>query len=161
MMAVVTLEDLDGSIEAVLFPQMYEAYRDLVAVDEVVRVKARLEDSDRGKKLIVSELQPFDGEAFALPPGRIIITADGGALHNGRSAKLAEILGHFPGRDFVELHVWDEESEKTIVCKMPQRVKMAATGLHAELIELFGADAISEIGEIKPPRERAWQGQAG
>jgi DNA polymerase-3 subunit alpha len=157
MMAIVTLEDLDGSIEAVLFPQTYEAYRDMVAVDEVVRVRAKLEDSDRGKKLIVLELQPFDGEAFASPPGRIIITTDGGALVNGRSEKLATVLGHFPGRDFVELHVWDEGSHKTLVCKMPQTVRMAANGLHAELIELFGAEAISEAGEIKPPRERNWQ----
>ena len=105
-----------------LFPQTYDAYRDLVAVDEVVRLKARLEDSDRGKKLIVSELQPFDGEAFASPPSRIVITTDGGALVNGRHEKLKTVLGHFPGRDFVEMHVWDEESQQTIVCKMPERV---------------------------------------
>jgi DNA polymerase-3 subunit alpha len=158
MMAIVTLEDLDGSIEAVLFPQTYDAYRDLVAVDEVVRLKARLEDSDRGKKLIVSELQPFDGEAFASPPSRIVITTDGGALVNGRHEKLKTALGHFPGRDFVEMHVWDEESQQTIVCKMPERVAAAAPGLHAELIELFGGDSISEEGGApKPPAARRWE----
>jgi DNA polymerase III subunit alpha len=144
MMAIVTLEDLDGSIEAVLFPQTYEAYRDLVAVDQVVRIKARLEDSDRGKKLIVSDMELFDGEAFATPPGRIVVKTDGDALVNGRSAKLAGVLSHFPGRDFVELHVWDEEARRTIVCKMPQTVDGSSNGLHAELIELFGGGAIAE-----------------
>ena len=61
MMAIVTLEDLDGSIEAVLFPQTLEKCRDVVKVDAVVRLRAKLEDSDRGKKLIVSEFEPFDG----------------------------------------------------------------------------------------------------
>jgi DNA polymerase-3 subunit alpha len=160
MMAIVNFEDLDGSIEAVLFPQTYEAYRDLIVVDAVVRVRAKLEDSDRGKKLIVHELQPFDGEAFAAPPGKVIITTDSGVLVNGRSQKLATVLGHFPGRDFVELNVWDEQSQKTIVCKMPQTVKMASTGLHAELIELFGAEAITEVGEIKAPKQRTWPQKA-
>ena len=161
MMAIVTLEDLDGSIEAVLFPQTYDAYRDLVAVDEVVRLKARLEDSDRGKKLIVSELQPFDGEAFASPPSRIVITTDGGALVNGRHEKLKTVLGHFPGRDFVEMHVWDEDTQHTIVCKMAERVAAAATGLHAELIELFGGDAIAqEGGTPRPPEVRRWATKA-
>jgi DNA polymerase-3 subunit alpha len=155
MMAVVTLEDLDGSIEAVLFPQTYDAYRDLIAVDEVVRVRAKLEDSDRGKKLIVAEVQPFDGEAFAAPPGRIVITTDGGALVNGRSQRLAEVLEHLPGRDFVELHVWDDAGQRTIVCKMPQTVEKNSSGLHAELIELFGGDAVSDGPErMAAPRAR-------
>jgi DNA polymerase-3 subunit alpha len=144
MMAIVTLEDLDGSIEAVLFPQTYEKYRDIVVVDAVVRLKAKLEDSDRGKKLIVADLEPFDGDAFDKPPGRVTITADGGALVNGPHERLQRVLEHFPGRDHVELHVWDEAQNKTIVCKMPQTVNKDANGLHAELIEIFGGDAISD-----------------
>jgi DNA polymerase-3 subunit alpha len=143
MMAIVTLEDPDGSIEAVLFPQAYEMYRDLIAVDEVIRVKARLEDSDRGKKLIVSEIEAFDGEAFSAPPGHVVITADSGALVNGRHEKLKTVLSHFPGPDFVELHVWDEGGQRTLVCKMPQRVNRSSNGLHAELIDLFGGGSVS------------------
>lgn len=143
MMAIVNLEDPDGSIEAVLFPQAYEAYRDLVVVDEVIRVKARLEDSDRGRKLIVSELMPFDGEAFAAPPGQMVISTEADMLANGCTDKLKKVLSHFPGRDIVELHVWDESGQRTIVCKMPERVDRSANGLHAELMDLFGGGAVS------------------
>ncbi len=144
LMAITTLEDLDGSVEAVMFPQIYEKYRDIVVVDAVLRLRAKLEDSDRGRKLIVQDLEPFDGAAFAKPPGRIIIATDGGALVNGRHEKLRRILEHFPGRDFVEMHVFDESQNKTIVCKMAETVNSDANGLHAELIELFGAEAIAE-----------------
>ncbi len=144
MMAITKLEDLDGQIEAVMFPQVYDKFRDIVVEDAVVRVKAKLEDSDRGKKLMVQTVEPFDGEAFSEPPGRIKITTDGGALHNGRHQALLEALKHFPGRDVVVLWAWDEEQGKYLECRMPYLVDKDSNGLHAELILLFGADAITE-----------------
>ncbi len=142
MMGIVTLEDLDGSIEAVLFPQTLDKYRSLVVEDAVLRVKGRVEEDDRGRKLIVSDVEPFDGTDFSKPPRRIVVRTDAGALVNGRSDSLKRILTHFPGRDLVELQVWDEENRKTIVCTMPERVNADASGLHAELMELFGGDAV-------------------
>lgn len=142
MMASVVLEDLEGSIEAVLFPQVFEANRDIVVVDAVVRLKARLEDSDRGKKLIVLEVHPFDGAAFAAAPKRIVVRTEPSALENGRSKRLADLLEHYPGRDSVVLIVSDDATGKTIECRMPQQVDSAANGLHAGLIEIFGASAV-------------------
>lgn len=144
MMAVVALEDLDGSIEAVLFPQTYDKYRDLIVVDSVLRFKAKLEDSDRGRKLLVQEVEPFDGEAFSKPPRKVIIDSDTGALVNGRSERLKDVLGHYPGRDHVVLMLRDEVGGKTVECKMPTTVNCHATGLHAELIELFGAGNVRD-----------------
>ncbi len=143
MMAIVTLEDLDGSIEAVLFPQTLEKCRDVVKVDAVVRLRAKLEDSDRGKKLIVAEFEPFDGAAFGKAPEKLTIKTDAGVLVNGRREKLVRILQHYPGRDYVELQLLDEDGN-TIVARMPQTVNREANGLHAELIELFGGDSIIE-----------------
>jgi DNA polymerase-3 subunit alpha len=144
MMAVTKLEDLDGQIEAVMFPQVYDKFRDVVVEDAVVRVKAKLEDSDRGKKLMVQLVEPFDGEAFAEPPGRVTIRTDGGALHNGRHARLLDALQHHPGRDVVVLIAWDEELGKFLECRMPYLVDRNSNGLHAELIMLFGPEAITE-----------------
>jgi len=142
MMAIAVLEDLDGSLEAVLFPQTYEKNRGILEVDKVLRFKAKLEDSDRGKKLMVMEVEPFEDGEFAQPPKRVVVRADGNALVNGRAESLKKILRHFPGRDFVDLHVWDSENDKTIVCTMPERVNAEANGLYAELMEMFGAEAI-------------------
>ena len=156
MMAVVRFEDLDGQTEAVLFPQTYDRYRDIVVEDAVVRIKAKLENSDRGKKLMVQLVEPFDGEAFSEPPGRIVIRTDGGALVNGRSQKLGEVVARYPGRDIVVLMVRDEETGKLLECKMPTTVDMSANGLHAELILLFGAEAITEEGASGPPVAPRW-----
>jgi DNA polymerase-3 subunit alpha len=144
MMAIVTLEDLTGSIEAVIFPQTLERYRELVVPDAVLRFKAKFEDTDRGRKLLVEEIEPFDGEAFRKPPGRVIIDTDAGALSNGRSEALREILGRYPGRDIVLMSVVDEDSGKRVEVKLTQTVNRAATGLHAELLELFGPGRIKD-----------------
>jgi len=142
MMAVVSLEDLDGSIEAVLFPQTLEKVRDLIVEDAVLRVKGKVEEDDRGRKLIVAEIEPFDGAEFAKPPRKVIVRTDAGALVNGRADKLKRILTHFPGRDVVEMHVWDAEGQRTVVCTMPERVNADANGLYAELMEVFGGGSV-------------------
>jgi len=142
MMAVVSLEDLDGSIEAVLFPTMLERVRDLIVEDAVLRVKGKIEEDDRGRKLIVVEIEPFDGAEFAKPPRKVVVRTDAGALVNGRADALKRVLTHFPGRDIVEMHVWDEDRQRTVVCTMPERVNADANGLYAELMEIFGGDSV-------------------
>ena len=38
--------------------------------------------------------------------------------------------------------MWDDENRKTVVCTMPERINADASGLHAELMEIFGGDAV-------------------
>jgi len=108
----------------------------------VLRVKGKVEEDDRGRKLIVAEIEPFNGAEFAKPPRKVIVRTDAGALVNGRADKLKRILTHFPGRDIVEMHVWDSEGQRTVVCTMPERVNADANGLYAELMEVFGGDSV-------------------
>jgi hypothetical protein len=59
------------------------------------------------------------------------------------------------------MHVWDEENQKTFVCKMPETVNSESNGLHAELIELFGGDAVEEVAKkTGGSLERPWQKRA-
>ncbi|MGV8083059.1 MAG: DNA polymerase III subunit alpha [Coriobacteriia bacterium] len=144
MMAIARLEDLGGSVEAVLFPATYEKYRDAVVEDSVVRMKAKLEDSDRGRKLIVSQVEQFDGGSFEPAPIRLLIETDIGALTNGRSERLKSILSRFPGRDSVVMLVRDPGSDRLLEAQMPQTVDAWSSGLRAELMEVFGGDALRE-----------------
>jgi len=144
LMAVVTLEDLEGGMEAVLFPQTFDKYRDLIGVDNVVRLRAKLEDSDRGKKLIVSEVEHFDGSGFTRPPGRIVVTTDSTAFTNGRVDRLQRAVAAYPGPDVLLMKVADAAKGKTYDCRMPQTVDRHSTALHAELMELFGGESVVE-----------------
>ena len=135
LMAVATFEDLDGSIEAVFFPATYEASRELIAEDEVVRLKARVENSDRGVKLLVQDVEPL--------VGRVIVHAEQAALAQGAIERLTEALRHYPGKDALEIHV--ESIGKTTMFRVPGGVDKDSTGLHAELIEMFGSSAVREL----------------
>ena len=114
-----------------------------------MRVKARRSrTSDRGTKLIVHEVEPFDGDGVR-PAARACssIDATASALVNGRARRSFKTIARsaIPGRDVVELHVVDER--RTTTLRLP-RCRSAwtrdANGLHAELMELFGADAVRE-----------------
>jgi threonine dehydratase len=56
--------------------------------------------------------------------------------------RLKQVLSHFPGRDSVVMLVRDPNSDRLLEAQMPQRVDSWSTGLRAELMEIFGADAI-------------------
>ncbi len=55
-MAFGKLEDDTGSIEFVTFPRTYDAYKQLVTVDSVVLMKAKIEFEDEELKLIVEKI---------------------------------------------------------------------------------------------------------
>ncbi len=142
MMAIATLEDMSGGIECVLFPQTYDKHRDLIVEDTVLRFRAKLEEDDRGRKLIVQEVQPFDGQAFNHPPGKIVVETQAATFRNGRD-QLKEVLGRYPGRDILEFQIKGENSTKTWKCGTVNR---DANGLFAELMEIFGGAAVREAG---------------
>ncbi|TLM76524.1 MAG: DNA polymerase III subunit alpha [Actinobacteria bacterium] len=143
LMATFVLEDTDASMEAVLFPNVYDKVRDDVVVDAIVRLKAKIEVSDRGRKLIVLEVEPLvDGE-FVAPPKVLTITASADALSNGTSAKLKAILEQYPGRDEIRVVVQGPEKARTL--RMPEGVDASAAGLHAAIKALLGADAVREV----------------
>jgi DNA polymerase-3 subunit alpha len=135
MMALIQIEDLDGSVEAVLFPQVFERYRDLITEDAVWRFRAKVENSDRGSKLIVQEIEPL--------VGRVIVHTDEARLANGTLDRLKDILRLYPGRDVLEIHVDGIGSTKMF--RLQEGIDRDAHGLHAELIEVFGAQAVSEL----------------
>lgn len=61
MMAFITLEDILGTVEVVVFPRDYETNRQYLEEDKKVFVKGRVsEEDDRPSKLICERIIPFD-----------------------------------------------------------------------------------------------------
>ena len=61
MMAFVTVEDLLGTVEVVVFPRDYEKNRELLEVDQKVFIRGRVsEEDERPSKLICEKVIPFD-----------------------------------------------------------------------------------------------------
>ncbi|MDD6194588.1 MAG: DNA polymerase III subunit alpha [Lachnospiraceae bacterium] len=61
MMAFLTLEDLFGTIEVIVFPRDYEKYRQYIEQDAKVLIRGRAQvEEEKDAKLICSEIHGFD-----------------------------------------------------------------------------------------------------
>ena len=61
MMAFVTVEDLLGTVEVVVFPRDYEKNRALLEIDQKVFIKGRVsEEDEKASKLICEQVIPFE-----------------------------------------------------------------------------------------------------
>lgn len=61
MMAFLTLEDMLGSVEVIVFPRDYDRVRNMLVEDEKVFIKGRVAiEEDKGAKIILTRLKSFD-----------------------------------------------------------------------------------------------------
>ncbi|MBQ8044614.1 MAG: hypothetical protein IJ272_10820, partial [Clostridia bacterium] len=61
MMAFITIEDLVGTVEVIVFPRDYEKYKEVLLEDNKVFIKGRVNaEEDKPAKLICGEIIPFD-----------------------------------------------------------------------------------------------------
>ncbi|MFP3906616.1 MAG: DNA polymerase III subunit alpha [Acidimicrobiales bacterium] len=137
LMAVFTLEDLQGSAEVMVFPKTMQAYGHLLDNDRVVCVKGRVDHRDDVPKLMAVEIEPFEGGLEqAAPPLRIRVALT--ALSDEVSGALKALLSRHPGESEVFLHLGD----RTVV-RLPDEFSVNTEGgLVGELRELLGPDAI-------------------
>ena len=67
MMAFLTLEDLLGTVEVIIFPRDFEKYKNFIEVDSKVFIKGRVsEEEDKPGKLICEKIVPFSGKTKEL-----------------------------------------------------------------------------------------------
>jgi DNA polymerase-3 subunit alpha len=76
--AVMQLEDLDGGVETLFFPQTYAAVSHQLIEDEVVLVKARVDKREEMPRLIAMELIVPD--LTQGPRGPLTVSLAGGPL---------------------------------------------------------------------------------
>ena len=58
-MMFATLDDLEGSIEVLIFGKALAEYEGALGVDEVVLVRGRVDHGDKGTSLIAQTVEPF------------------------------------------------------------------------------------------------------
>ncbi|NPV56020.1 MAG: DNA polymerase III subunit alpha [Anaerolineae bacterium] len=81
MMAFATLEDMQGTVDLVIFPRTWESYGRLVRMDSVLTIGGKVDMKDGTPKVIVDTVTVEDApEAMAFPE---IEGFDPGALGNG------------------------------------------------------------------------------
>lgn len=134
-MAFITLEDLIGSIEVIVFPNSYEKNARLLVEDKKVFITGRVSlEEDRDGKLICQKIEGFDEIGRKLwikfPDKEVFVE---------KQDKLEELLAESEGKDTVIIYVEKEKSKK----QLPKNQNVNAdTELILRLKENFGEENV-------------------
>ena len=110
MMAFVTIEDLYGSVEVLVFPRDYEKRRDLLEQDAKVFItgKASIGDDPVGK-LICEQVIPFEAV-----PRELWLQYPDKEAYFSREQELLDLLRGYEGNDQVIIYLGKEKAKKVL-----------------------------------------------
>ena len=137
-MAFLTIEDLVGSVEVVVFPRDYELNASMMQEDAKVFIRGRVSaEDDRPSKLICEKIMPF-GEM----PRQLWIQFSSKQEYEQQVQKLYDILRNSDGNDEVVLYIRKERAMKKLP---PSRSVKIEKGLLEELSEKYGRDNVKVV----------------
>ena len=110
MMAFLTLEDLVGTVEVIVFPKDYEKYKEQLREDNKVFIKGRVSaDEERAAKLVCSEVLSFDEV-----PRELWIRYKNKEAFQKEEAWLYETLRAYDGKNTVVIYCEEEKVMKRL-----------------------------------------------
>ncbi len=148
-MAIMRLEDMEGEIDCVVFPNVYEKTKQIIepehAIDQdeqevFVRIKAKLERSDRGDQLICYEIEPLDLTKENNTPHVLEIQITQEHLKPELMCGLNDIFKSHPGYDEIEL-VLHGADQRRVRIEIPLKVSAKDYVLRAECANILGSQA--------------------
>jgi DNA polymerase-3 subunit alpha len=135
--AVVNIEDLEGSIEALFFSKTYNQYSLSLTEDRVVVIRGRFSRTDEQVRFTAMEMSMPDISGG--PTGPLLISLPAVQVTPPIVERMKEILKSHPGKREVHLHVVD--TEKSTVLKVDALVT-ASPSLSADLKAILGPECI-------------------
>ncbi len=135
MMAFLTVEDLYGTVEVIVFPRDYEKYRTLLEEDTKVFIQGRVTvEEDKPAKLICSGVVPFDAVEKEL-----WIQFSTRADYEEAEQTLFAILGNYDGTENVYIYLSKDRARKLLP---KSRCTKVCKELLSELYTKFGEDNV-------------------
>ncbi|HEY7620101.1 MAG TPA: DNA polymerase III subunit alpha, partial [Solirubrobacteraceae bacterium] len=153
-MMFATLDDLEGSIEVLIFGKALAEYEGALGVDEVVLVRGRVDHGDKGTSLIAQNVDPFTPtaeeveaarEAAALQPAvaqPLTVLLDATTLPASIIDELKHVFGNHSGESEVVLAIQTSAGPRTLRLGEGYRVKETPS-LRAELQSILGPAALA------------------
>ena len=110
LMAFITLEDLMGTVEIIVFPKDYETYRSLLETDRKVFIKGRITvEEDKPAKMICQKIVPFDEV-----PRQLWLQFPDREEYRKVEEHLFALLGQYDGQDTVIIYLSRERAKKQL-----------------------------------------------
>ena len=138
--AIVTIEDLEGSIEVMMFSSAYQLAAHLLTNDAIILMKGRLRRRDDRVELSGSDVSVPD--LTQGPSGPVVITMPINRCTPPVVDQLRDVLKSHPGMTEVQLRL--QASQKTTVMRIGDRFRVTPTSsLMADLKALLGPSCLA------------------
>jgi DNA polymerase-3 subunit alpha len=156
-----TLDDLDASVELLVFGNALASSGEVLAPDSIVLVRGRVDHKDREKTCIVAQqIEPFrpsaeevseadeqEAKLAAATPSALRLRLDATALAASVLGELKGVLADFPGECEVVIELSTSIGDRRLRLGPEYRVAHSAS-LHAELDALLGHAILSD-GDVE------------
>jgi len=149
LMAFAGLEDMGANIEIIVFPSLFQQYRELLAEDAVISVKGRLDKKENEVKMIALEIEDIqtgsngsaESRAQAKRQDLLRIRLHSDQLGEMTIKRLREILRANPGDVPVTMELANNDSVTKLKVGADFKVR-SNNRLISELKELLGPEAV-------------------
>ena len=142
IMAFLTLEDLLGSVEVIVFPKDYEKYHEKLTEDNKVFIKGRVSlEEDKDGKLICERVTPFDEVQR-----KLWIKFKTRQEYEENVGELYKMLADSDGQDGVVIYIEDPKSMKQLP---PNKNVNADKKLISDMGGRFGNENIKISFDVK------------
>jgi DNA polymerase III subunit alpha len=139
--AVITLEDLEGSVNVIVFPHDYQACATLLVEDSVVLVKGRAKRS-RDDAIELTALEVAAAPLTRTDDGPVVISLPAARVTPPVVEQLKDVLSSHPG--LADVHLRLQSAGRTLVMKLDEHLRVApSAALMADLKALLGPACLS------------------
>jgi len=135
--AIVTVEDLEGSLEVLFFAKTYTQYALTLVEDRIVTIRGRVDHRDDQVRFSAVEMSSLDVSSG--PVGPLMISLPISQCTPPIVERVKEILRSHPGKREVHLHI--EDSGKSTTMKIDALVT-SSPSLSADLKSILGPDCL-------------------
>jgi DNA polymerase-3 subunit alpha len=144
LMAFVNLEDMHGAVEAVIFPNVYEAVSEFLVTDFPILIQGEVQKDEKGVKLLAESVVPME-KAEETWTASVHISV---RLENADKTvleKLHSILKGNPGSCTGYIHLVIPGATETVL-QLPEELKLRVTeGMIREINGLLGYPAVDTV----------------
>jgi DNA polymerase-3 subunit alpha len=149
-MAFVTVEDLHGSVETVVFSSVYQSVSELLVEDRPVLIRGRVQKDDQSVKIIADSIISME-KAEESWTASIHFHLDTTRTDRQTLLNLQETLQRYPGACRAYLHLKSPEGTETIVAVSENIRLQAGSRLIRDVHQLLGYQVVETVCNTAAP----------
>jgi DNA polymerase-3 subunit alpha len=135
LMAFVTIEDMHGAVEVIVFSRVFSETRDLLEEDRAVLVQGQVQKDEQSVKILADEVIPIE-KAEETWSASVHFNLDVNRTDRETLTSLRAILKRHPGQCPAFLHLRSSDNTDSIIA-LPEAFKLKAGGSLAREVHGF------------------------